>query len=75
MAKVEQRIAIIEALESQGLEVLYGKGGFFIRGEGWISFAQARKRSGVAAPDELKRNSYEKPKAMHPLAFIAKSGW
>lgn len=37
------------ALEAQGLEALKGKGGFWIRNEGWISLAQARKRTGLAA--------------------------
>jgi hypothetical protein len=43
------------ALEAQGLEVLKGKGGFWVKGEGHITLAQARKRTGIAAPARQRR--------------------
>jgi hypothetical protein len=46
---------ILNALTAQGLEVLSGKGGFFVRGEGWISLAAARKRTGIATPKTTRR--------------------
>lgn len=53
--KREQRLAIIEAFAAQGIEALHGKGGFFLRGQGFVTFAQARKMTAVAVPAELKR--------------------
>jgi hypothetical protein len=46
---------VLTALQAQGLEVLKGKGGFWIRGEGHITLAQARKRTGTAAPKRERR--------------------
>jgi hypothetical protein len=53
--KAEQRAEIIAAFRAQGIEALHGKGGFFLKGEGWISFAAARKRTQVTVADNLKR--------------------
>lgn len=55
MSKNEQRQAIIAKFAEQGIPALHGKGGFFLKGEGWISFAAARKRTGVDVPENLKR--------------------
>jgi hypothetical protein len=42
---------VAAALRTQGFEVLGAKGGgFYVRGEGFVSMAQARKRTGIAAP-------------------------
>jgi hypothetical protein len=38
---------------------MYGKGGFWLRGHGHVSFAQARKLAGVAVPEELRREQRE----------------
>lgn len=56
------------ALEAQGLEVLKGKGGFWIRGEGHITLAQARKRTSIAAP---ARPRAERSRAWGDFATIA----
>jgi hypothetical protein len=41
---------VLEALRATGREVVSGKGGFFVKGEGFISLAQARKLTGIQAP-------------------------
>jgi hypothetical protein len=46
---------VLAALQSAGLEVLSGKGGFWIKGEGFLTLAQARKRTGIAAPEREAR--------------------
>ncbi|MDO8615876.1 MAG: hypothetical protein Q7T33_09100 [Dehalococcoidia bacterium] len=70
MTQREQRVAIIAALAAQGIDVLSGKGGFFIRGEGWITFAQARRRSGIVVPLALKRVG-QRVTAYGDYAFVA----
>lgn len=47
--KREARQEIIAALAARGIEAVYGKGGFFVRGQGFVTFAQARKLAAVAA--------------------------
>ena len=49
MTQREARQQIIEALAAKGFEAVYGKGGFWLRGEGFKTFAQARKIAGVEA--------------------------
>ena len=49
MTKLEARQQIIEALATQGIEAIYGKGGFWLRDQGFKTFAQARKIAGVEA--------------------------
>lgn len=56
------------ALEAQGREVLKGKGGFWIKGEGHITLAHARKRTGIAAPARQRR---ERQQAWGDFATIA----
>lgn len=47
---LEQKQRLIEALKKHyATDVMYGKGGFFIRGEGHITIAQARKITGIEA--------------------------
>ncbi len=47
---------VLAALTAQGHEVLRGKGGgFWIKGEGHVSTAQARRRTGIAAPRRERR--------------------
>jgi hypothetical protein len=57
--KREARQEIIEALAAQGIEALYGKGGFYLRGQGFVTFAQARKLAAVVVPESLKREQRE----------------
>lgn len=59
MTKADERKAIIESLREQGLEAVYGKGGFFLRGEGFVSFAKARRLAGVAVSEGLRRERRE----------------
>ena len=59
MNKIEARQQIIQALASKGIEAMHGKGGFFLRGQGHVSFARARKLAGVAVPEELRREQRE----------------
>lgn len=59
MTKSEARQEIVEALAGQGIEAIHGKGGFFLRGHGHVTFAQARKLAGVAVPEELRREQRE----------------
>lgn len=40
---------VLAALKAAGHEVLTAKGGFFIRGKGFVTLAQARKMTGVTA--------------------------
>jgi hypothetical protein len=42
-----ERAAIAAAYEAQGAEVLTGKGGFFVRGRGFRTLAQARTDTGI----------------------------
>ena len=44
-----------EALEALGYEVLVGKGGFWLRGRGHITTAQARRLTGIAAEPRVRR--------------------
>jgi len=56
--KQSQRKLLLEKLaEIYKTDVCYGKGGFFIRGNGWISFSQARKITTIEVPEELKREN------------------
>ena len=40
---------VYEALKTLGKNVLCGKGGFFIKDEGFITLVQARKLTGISA--------------------------
>lgn len=56
--KQSQRKILLEKLsEIYKTDVCYGKGGFFIRDNGWISFSEARIKTGIDVPEELKRNN------------------
>jgi hypothetical protein len=46
------------ALEAQGFEVLAGKGGFWLRGHGHITTAQARRMTGIAAEPRVRRERF-----------------
>jgi hypothetical protein len=59
MTKREARQQVIEGLASKGIEAVHGKGGFYLRGQGHVSFAQARKLSGADVPEELRREQRE----------------
>ena len=47
--------ALQAALEAQGFEVLAGKGGFWLRGHGHVTTAQARRMTGLAAEPRIGR--------------------
>jgi hypothetical protein len=53
--------------------VLYGKGGFWIRGEGWISLAKARRITGIKAPKREPRPIFINPD-YYALACFATVG-
>jgi hypothetical protein len=59
MTRREERQAIHDALAAQGIEAVYGKNGFWLRGQGHVTFAQARKLAGVDVSDELRRRPRE----------------
>ena len=59
MTQREARQEIIEALADKGIEAVSGKGGFYLRGQGHVTFAQARKLAGVAVPESLHREKRE----------------
>ena len=51
---------IIEALQTKyNSDVLFGKGGFWVKGEGFISLAKARKITGI-------KGTERKPQEMRP---------
>lgn len=45
---------LISALSKNGDEVLAGKGGFWIKGKGFITTAQARKTTGIKSKETRK---------------------
>lgn len=53
MAQHEDISAALSALK--GAEVCFGKGGFWIRGQGFITLAQARRLTGIAGPKHERR--------------------
>lgn len=59
MTQREARRQIVEALAAKGIEAVYGKGGFFVRGQGHVSFDAARNLAGVAVPEGLRREQRE----------------
>lgn len=64
----QQRQAIVDALAAQGLEAMYGKGGFWVRRQGWMSFSKARRLAGVAAPERVVY-----PKIATELSFVVRA--
>jgi hypothetical protein len=71
MTKRDQRAAIIAEFAKQGIPALSGKGGFFLKGEGFITYAAARKRTGVEVPEELKREQGRRVTAYGDFATVA----
>lgn len=67
----DQRQQIIERFAEMGIEAMHGKGGFWLRGHGHVSFAQARKMTGVSVPDELRRD-HSRIGAYGDYAWVAK---
>ena len=52
----DQKQKLLKALKKHyKAEVLFGKGGFFIRGKGHISVAQARKVTGIKGEPRQRR--------------------
>jgi len=50
------RQEVFEALKSQGHEVLLGKdSGFYVRGRGFLGLAEARRITGISAPERTFR--------------------
>lgn len=64
---------VLNALELMGKEVIYGKGGFWIKDEGFITLAQARKMTGVAAPKREKREEIQ-PYGDYATIFMINGG-
>jgi len=62
---------IITALASRGFETLTGKGGYFVKGEGFLSAAQARKLAGLPAPQRQPRRRRQRQPAWGEWATIA----
>ena len=60
---------IIEVFKGQGINALYGKGGFWLKGQGFISLAKARQLTGI-------KGTARKPKmvisAFGDWAWVAK---
>lgn len=46
---------VFDALKAQGHDVLHGKGGFWLKGEGFVSLAKARRMTGTKAPKRETR--------------------
>jgi hypothetical protein len=42
---------VLAALQAEGLQVLTASGGFFVKNEGFVSLASARRRTGIMAPN------------------------
>ena len=59
--------AVLEALKAAGNEVMAGKGGFWIKGTGFISLSKARKLTGIMAP---KRTYHPKQRAWGDFATL-----
>ena len=60
---------IVAALESQGFEVAPGKGGFFIRGTGWVSYSKAKSIAGI------KGNVTEQTRSADVVLPYGDYGW
>ena len=60
---------VITALKEKGLEVISGKGGFWIKGKGFISLRQAQKMTNILP---IKRLLRERIGAYGDWAIIAK---
>ena len=56
-----EKKVIIHELGKKGKEVVSGKGGFFVKGEGFISHAQARKLSGVDMSEKREKKEKQMP--------------
>ena len=51
MADREERIKLLKALaQHYKTDVMTGKGGFFVKGEGFVTIAKARKVTGIEGP-------------------------
>lgn len=60
---------LMDALEkATGMPVLHGKGGFWIKGHGFVTIAKARRMTGVPAPERRVR---ERVPAWGDYAIIA----
>lgn len=67
---MEDRAEMIKSLKSYfQTDVAYGKGGFFIKGKGFITIAKARKLTGIIAK---KRNPTRKTGGYGDYAIIRK---
>jgi len=62
------------ALESQGYEVLQGKGGFWLRGHGHVTTAKARKMTGIAATPRVYRERIAYGDYASLIAFVNRKG-
>jgi hypothetical protein len=62
------------ALEAQGFEVLGGKDGFWLRGHGHVTTAQARKMTGIAAEPRIRRPRFAYGDYAQLLGFVNRKG-
>ena len=46
---------VFDALKAQGKELIKSKGGFHVKGEGFLSLSKARKLTGIKAPERQFR--------------------
>lgn len=51
----DTQVQLTKALEDLGYEVLAGKGGFWLRGGGHVTTAQARRMTGLKATPRVRR--------------------
>jgi hypothetical protein len=61
---------IIDALQERDIDALAGKGGFFLRGRGWVSYATAKRLAGITGT-LTNRPRRERISAWGEYAWIA----
>ena len=66
--------ALQAALEARGFEVLQGKGGFWLRGHGHVTTAQARRMTGLAPEPRVRRERTAYGDYAQLIAFVNRKG-
>lgn len=72
MTKIQEQLQA--ALEAQGFEVLAGEGGFWLRGRGHVTTAQARRMTGIAAEPRIRRERVAYGDYAQLIGFINRKG-
>lgn len=62
---------IIEALKTNGFEAVTAKGGFFIRGQGFVSYSAAKKLAGLSGRLTERAAPQERVSAFGDWAIVA----